>query len=112
MVNISRTLTGVLPRGGVVSPIIANIYVHFVLDDWFEQEVKPRLKGQCFLIRFADDAVLGLESTKRICLTVSAGRALQAPGKIRSHSPYQENPSCEIHPYPVWKKERQDEWDV
>ena len=49
------------PQGGVVSPIIANIYLHFVLDEWFEREVKPRLKGRSFLIRFADDAVLGFE---------------------------------------------------
>ena len=49
------------PQGGVVSPIIANIYLHGVLDEWFEQEVKPRLRGQGFLVRFADDAILGFE---------------------------------------------------
>jgi group II intron reverse transcriptase/maturase len=46
------------PQGGVISPMLANIYLHEVLDVWFEQEVKPRLKGQAFLIRFADDAVM------------------------------------------------------
>jgi hypothetical protein len=46
------------PQGGVISPMLANIYLHEVLDTWFEQEVKPRLKGRAFLIRFADDAVL------------------------------------------------------
>jgi group II intron reverse transcriptase/maturase len=49
------------PQGGVVSPIIANIYLHYVLDEWFDQEVSPRLRGRCFLVRFADDAVLGFE---------------------------------------------------
>lgn len=49
------------PQGGVISPLIANIYLHYVLDDWFVKEVKPRLKGRCFLIRFADDAVMGFE---------------------------------------------------
>ncbi|MCP4286585.1 MAG: group II intron reverse transcriptase/maturase [Gammaproteobacteria bacterium] len=49
------------PQGGVISPMIANIYLHYVLDDWFIKEVKPRLKGRCFLIRFADDAILGFE---------------------------------------------------
>jgi RNA-directed DNA polymerase len=49
------------PQGGVISPIIANIYLHYVLDDWFVQEVQPRLTGRCFLIRFADDAVMGFE---------------------------------------------------
>jgi RNA-directed DNA polymerase len=45
----------------VISPLLSNIYLHEVLDKWFEQEVKPRLRGQAFLVRFADDAVLGFE---------------------------------------------------
>jgi hypothetical protein len=49
------------PQGGVISPMIANIYLHSVLDDWFVNDVQPRLKGRCFLIRFADDAILGFE---------------------------------------------------
>src|SRR5439155_25866219 len=49
------------PQGGVVSPILANVYLHYVLDQWFEQEVKPRLRGRAFLVRFADDAVLVCE---------------------------------------------------
>jgi RNA-directed DNA polymerase len=46
------------PQGGVVSPIIANIYLHEVLDVWFDREVKPRLSGRASLVRYADDAVL------------------------------------------------------
>jgi RNA-directed DNA polymerase len=46
------------PQGGVISPLIANVYLHHVLDQWFEREVKPRLMGGACLIRFADDAVL------------------------------------------------------
>lgn len=46
------------PQGGVISPILANVYLHEVLDTWFEETVKPRLKGQVFLIRYADDAVM------------------------------------------------------
>ncbi len=46
------------PQGGVISPLLANIYLHYVLDVWFEQEVKPRLAGRAFLIRFADDFVM------------------------------------------------------
>ena len=49
--------TGV-PQGGVVSPILSNVYLHEVLDQWFESQVKPRLKGRGFLTRFADDFVL------------------------------------------------------
>lgn len=50
------------PQGGVISPMLANIYLHEVLDVWFEREVKPRLKGRAFLIRYADDAVLGFST--------------------------------------------------
>lgn len=49
------------PQGGVISPILANIYLHTVLDTWVERDVKPRLKGRMFLIRYADDFVLGFE---------------------------------------------------
>ncbi|MCP4966223.1 MAG: group II intron reverse transcriptase/maturase [bacterium] len=47
------------PQGGVISPILANIVLHEVLDKWFENDVKPRLKGRAFLVRFADDFVIG-----------------------------------------------------
>lgn len=49
------------PQGGVISPLLANIYLHEVLDEWFEEEVKPRIKGRSFMLRYADDAVLGFE---------------------------------------------------
>ena len=45
-------------QGGVISPILANIFLHEVLDTWFEHVVKPRLSGQAQMIRYADDAVL------------------------------------------------------
>jgi len=47
------------PQGGVVSSVLSNIFLHYVLDDWFGREVQPRLKGRAFLIRYADDAVIG-----------------------------------------------------
>lgn len=47
------------PQGGVISPLLANIYLHYVLDRWFEEEVRPRLRGYAYMVRFADDAVLG-----------------------------------------------------
>jgi group II intron reverse transcriptase/maturase len=50
------------PQGGVVSPILSNIYLHEVLDEWFVREVQPRIKGKSFIVRFADDAVLGFET--------------------------------------------------
>lgn len=49
------------PQGGVVSPLLSNIYLHEVLDLWFERMVKPCLKGRAFLVRYADDFVMGFE---------------------------------------------------
>src|SRR6202521_3531512 len=51
---VSETGTG---QGQIVSPLLANIYLHHVLDVWFVQQVQPRLKGQAFEIRYADDAI-------------------------------------------------------
>jgi RNA-directed DNA polymerase len=47
------------PQGGVISPMLSNIFRHSVLDEWFEREVQSRLKGRSFLIRYADDFVMG-----------------------------------------------------
>ncbi len=49
------------PQGGVISPVLANIFLHHVLDEWFIQEVKPRMRGHCFMVRFADDFVIGFQ---------------------------------------------------
>jgi RNA-directed DNA polymerase len=49
------------PQGGVISPLVSNIYLHEVLDQWFEHEVKPRLRGRAMMVRFADDALLAFE---------------------------------------------------
>jgi RNA-directed DNA polymerase len=56
--NISYPGRGT-PQGGVISPLLSNIYLHEVLDKWFNNVVKPRLKGRAFLIRYADDEILG-----------------------------------------------------
>ena len=50
------------PQGGVISPLLSNIYLHEVLDCWYVEQVKPRMKGKTFLVRFADDFILGFES--------------------------------------------------
>jgi len=49
------------PQGGVISPLLANVYLHYVLDCWFVESVEPRMKGRTLLVRFADDFVLGFE---------------------------------------------------
>ncbi|MEE9145973.1 MAG: reverse transcriptase domain-containing protein, partial [Candidatus Tectomicrobia bacterium] len=47
------------PQGGVISPMLANLFLHQVLDEWFVKDVQPRMKGRSFLIRFADDFIIG-----------------------------------------------------
>lgn len=50
------------PQGGVISPMLANVYLHYVLDEWFEKGVKSRLPGLAFEVRFADDAILAFSN--------------------------------------------------
>jgi RNA-directed DNA polymerase len=45
------------PEGGVISPLLANAYLHYVLDEWFAQQVQPRLRGPSTLVRYCDDFV-------------------------------------------------------
>jgi len=52
---VSETGVG---QGQVISPLLANIYLHYVLDEWFEREVKPRMKGEAYEVRYADDFIL------------------------------------------------------
>jgi RNA-directed DNA polymerase len=49
------------PQGGIVSPILANVYLHYALDLWFREVVKANCRGEAFLIRYADDFVCGFE---------------------------------------------------
>ena len=89
------------PQGGVVSPLLANVYLHYVLDVWFEREVKPRLKGRAFLIRYADDFVMGFaaeEDARRVLdvlpkrfgqygLTLHPDKTRLVPFRSPSHPP-------------------------
>ena len=52
------------PQGGVVSPILSNVFLHYVLDMWFENEVRPRLRQRAFLVRYADDFVVGFRDLR------------------------------------------------
>lgn len=49
------------PQGGIISPVLANIYLHYALDLWFEKKVKPQLKGRAMMIRYADDFVCAFQ---------------------------------------------------
>lgn len=46
------------PQGGLISPVLANVYLHYVLDLWFEKGIKPKLKGEAYLIRYCDDFII------------------------------------------------------
>ena len=49
------------PQGGVISPLLANVYLNEVMDQWFAKQVRPRMRGRCRLVRYADDMVLAFE---------------------------------------------------
>jgi len=49
------------PQGGPISPVLSNVYLHFLLDLWFERRIKPSCRGEAYLVRFADDFVVGFQ---------------------------------------------------
>lgn len=59
--GINEQTTKGTPQGGIVSPILANIYLHYVLDLWFELKEVPKQKGYAELVRYADDFVIGAQ---------------------------------------------------
>ena len=63
------------PQGGVISPLLANIFLHHVLDEWVAEVVAPRLKGRYILVRYADDLVMAFEDH------LDAGRVFRALGQ-------------------------------
>jgi group II intron reverse transcriptase/maturase len=71
---LRRTTEG-SPQGGVISPCLSNVFLHHVLDEWFEAEVRPRLRGKCTLVRFADDAIMAFDNI------ADANRVLAVLGK-------------------------------
>ena len=58
--NVSYPKEGT-PQGGVISPLLSNIYLHEVLDKWFVESVQPACGGRTFMVRFADDFIMGFE---------------------------------------------------
>jgi group II intron reverse transcriptase/maturase len=73
--GLLRHVTEGTPQGGVISPLLSNIYLHYVLDEWFEAEVRPRMTGACTLVRFADDFVMTFKNHH------DAKRVLEVLGK-------------------------------
>jgi group II intron reverse transcriptase/maturase len=54
------------PQGGSISPLLANIYLHYVLDLWFERKIKPQFRGQAALVRYADDFCVFFEHATEV----------------------------------------------
>jgi len=78
------------PQGGLISPVLANVYLHYVLDTWFELEIKPRLRGEAYYVRYADDFLIMFqyESDARAVMNVIPKRLARfslevAPDKTR-----------------------------
>lgn len=57
--QVSRSGT---PQGNIISPLLCNIYLHYVLDEWMDKTIRPLLKGEVFMVRYADDFIIGLET--------------------------------------------------
>jgi retron-type reverse transcriptase len=64
-------------QGSTLSPLLANIYLHHVLDLWFEHEVRPRMRGKVILLRYCDDFIIGLECREDAeCVMAVLGKRL------------------------------------
>jgi retron-type reverse transcriptase len=55
------------PQGGNLSPMLANIFLHYVLDLWFEKRIKPQMTGEVYLIRYADDFLIMVQRQSDAC---------------------------------------------
>ncbi len=77
-VELSTSESGTA-QGSVLSPLLGNVYLHYALDRWFERRVKPRLRGQATLVRYADDFVIGFETK------ADAQRVMDALGERLGH---------------------------
>ena len=77
-VELSTSESGTT-QGSVLSPLLGNVYLHYALDRWFERRVKPRLRGQATLVRYADDFVIGFETKD------DAKRVMDALGPRMAH---------------------------
>lgn len=72
--KIKPTIAGT-PQGGIISPILANIYLHYVLDLWFEKRIKSKITGFTRLVRYADDFLIGVQYQEEAELIMSELRS-------------------------------------
>jgi len=92
------------PQGAVLSPVLANIYLHYILDLWFERKVKGQLKGFAQLIRYADDFVVCFQSEREA--KEFAGALVQRLGKFGLKIAKDKSHIIEFGRY-VWQKAQQ-----
>ena len=69
----------------MISPLLANVYLHEVLDRWFEEKVQPRLEGEAFLVRYADDFVMVFASPRDAQRVMKVLAARFAKYKLTAH---------------------------
>ena len=95
---ILHPVTGT-PQGGVVSPVLSNVYLHYVLDLWFEKVIKPQCRGEACLLRYADDYICAFEYQG------GGGTVLRGlgatPGEIRADPSSREDPHPSLQPAPA-----------
>ena len=60
------------PQGGVISPLLANVYLHYVLDSWYVNDVEPRMLGKTGFVRFADDGVFSFANAPCVRIVVTS----------------------------------------
>ena len=78
-------------QGSGLSPLLGNVYLHYALDVWFDQVVRPRLRGRATLVRYADDFVIGFErrGARDGCLA-------HAAGTLRTHTACGQDPCAAV----------------
>ena len=105
-VELSTSETGTA-QGSVLSPLLGNLYLHFVLDLWFEHEVKPRLRGRATLVRYCDDFIIGLERC-----AARDGSARQAAGALRTNPAFGQDAASSLPASAGRAEERQRSGDL
>ena len=115
-------------QGSVISPLLGNVYLHYALDEWFESQVRPTLRGHARLIRYADDLVIGFRNRDEAEEVLDKLRNRLAeygltlhPDKTRivrfgrpgSHEPKAETETFEFLGFTMyWRKSRKGMWVV
>ena len=96
------------PQGGVISPLLANIFLNHIIDQWFLQEVKPRLKGKGFMVRFADDFVMSFSKESDATKVMDVLPKRLGRFKLTMHETKSRKVDFRPPPYKLDRKKRKD----